>query len=162
MQNWSCHTQREKVKFLWRYNEKQFHQKLTYHLMNKLRCVIRMWEKKTFFLIPDFGVSTDILYTIDYSLSCCKLNFGALRYQVKRHSFERIDASRHYICLLYKFLGIISRKRPGQPFLLMLLIWYYLWNEIKLGLGLYNLCWIRKVPNFTTNNIDIWCFTHRI
>ena len=47
--------------------------------------------------IPDFGVSTPILNTIDISCRWCKLNLGPLRGHIKsRHFPERIDARRRY------------------------------------------------------------------
>ena len=54
--------------------------------------------------IPDFGVSTAILDTIDISRRWCKLNFGLLRGHVKScYLPERIDASRQYF---YYFIQI--------------------------------------------------------
>ena len=115
-----------------------------------------------FYIIPDFGVSTTILYTIDISRRWCKLNFRPLRYQVTSGYFSaRIDARRQYFCLLYKFLVIICKKRLGQHFWLMILI-YYLLNGIRLDSNLGNSCWIRKILNFASGNINIWCFKHHI
>ena len=115
-----------------------------------------------FYIIPDFGVSTTILYTIDISRRWYKLNFRPLRYQVTSGYFSaRIDARRQYFCLLYKFLVIICKKRLGQHFWLMILI-YYLLNGIRLDSNLGNSCWIRKILNFASGNINIWCFKHHI
>ena len=57
---------------------------------------------------------TAILNIIDISRKWCKLNFGPLRRLVKsRHFPERINARRQYFYFLWKFLGIIGRKRLG-------------------------------------------------
>ena len=110
----------------------------------------------------NFGVSTTILNTVDFSRSWCKLNFGPLREQVKSHNFpERIDTRRHYFYFLYKFIRIIGRKRLRKPFNIMIWIYYYLLNGIKLALDLDNSCWIQIIPNFATNKINIWFFTHQ-
>ena len=58
------------------------------------------------------------------------------------------------ILILYKFIGIIDRKTLGQSFWIMIWIYYYLLNVIRLKLGLDNSCWTRKIPNFATNNIS--------
>ena len=110
-------------------------------------------ENFFFFLIPDFGVCTAILNTTDISHRWCKLNPGPLRGAVKSHDFtERIDARRKYFYFPHKFLGIIGRKRLGQPFWIIIWIYYYLLNGITLDLDLANFYWIRKMPNFATNN----------
>ena len=106
---------------------------------------------------PSFGVSTTIL-NIKYLISrkWCKLNFGPLRDQVKSYHFpKRIDAGSQY---LYKYLAIIDRKRLGQPFWIMIWIYYYLLKGIRLDLDLDKSCWIRKIPNLATNNINILVF----
>ena len=113
-------------------------------------------------LIPNFGVSRAIWNTTDISSGWYKLNFGLLRDQVKSSYFlERIDARRQYFCFFKKLFGIIDRKRLGQPFWIMIWIYHYLLNQIKLGLDLDNPCWIREIPNFARNNINIWFFTHQ-
>ena len=90
-------------------------------------------------LIPDFGVSTAILNTIDISLKWCKLSFVHLRGQVKAHHFpERTNVRRQYFSFPYKFLGIIGRKRLEQPFWIMVWIYYFLLNGIRLDLDLVN------------------------
>ena len=105
--------------------------------------------------IPDFGVTTAILNTIDISRRWCRLDFGPLRDQAKsRHFPERIDATRQYFYYLYKFLGITGRKTLLDNDLNL-----YLLNGISLDLDLDNSFWIRKIPNFATNNINIWFFT---
>ena len=102
-------------------------------------------------LIPDLGVSTAILNTIDISRRCCKLNFGPLQGQVKARNFpERIDARRNCLYFPHKFIGAIGRKRLGQAFWIMIWIYYYLFNKITLDLDLENSNWIRKRPNFAT------------
>ena len=115
--------------------------------------------KQNMISILDFGVSAAILITIDFSCRWCKLNFGPLRGQVNsRHFHERMDARRQHFYILYEFLGITGRKRLVQPFWIIIWIYYYLLNGIRLDLDLDNSCWIRKIPSFaTTNNINI-CF----
>ena len=76
--------------------------------------------------------------------------------QVKsRHFPEIIDARKQYFDFLDKFLGIIGRERVGEPFWVMIWIYYYLLNGIRLDLDLDNSCWLRKIPNFVTNKIEI-------
>ena len=100
--------------------------------------------------IPDFGVSAAILNTIDISSRWCKLNFGQLRGQIKScHYPERRGTRRQYFYFLYKFLGLIGTKRLGQPFWIMIWIYYYLLNGIRLDLDLGNSCWIRKIPKLS-------------
>ena len=144
-----------------------FHQLLfvTTHYPPSITLLINhifFWKSKlkhTSVDISNFGVSTAILNIIDIYRKWCKLNFGPLWDQVKsRHFPERIDAMRQYFYFLYKFLAIIDRKRLGQPFSIMIWICYYLLNRIRLGLDLDNSCWIRKIPNFATNNINILVF----
>ena len=80
---------------------------------------------------PDFGVNAVILDTINISQ----------RGQVNLRYFpERIDAMRQYFYFLYRFLGIISRKRFGQLFKIMIWIYYYLLNGIISDLDLDNSC----------------------
>ena len=68
-------------------------------------------------IIPNFRVSTAILNITDISCKWCKFNFGPLQGQVKLCHFpERIDARRQNFYFLYKFLGMIGRKRLEQPF----------------------------------------------
>ena len=96
--------------------------------------------------------------TINISRRRCKPKFRPLRGQVKsRHPPERIDLRRQCFYHLYKYLEIIDRKL-GQPFWIMLCICYYIFNKIILDLDLDNSYWIRKTPNFATNNINILCF----
>ena len=40
----------------------------------------------------------------------------------------------------------------------MIWIYYYLLNGIWSDLELDNSCWMRKIPNFATNNINIMVF----
>ena len=49
---------------------------------------------------------------------------------------------------LYKFLGIIGRKRLGQNFWIMISVYYYLLKGIRLELGLDNTFWIWKYLTF--------------
>ena len=113
--------------------------------------------------IAPFGDSTAILNTIDISRRWCKLNFGPLRDRVKsRHFSERIEPRRQYFYSSYKFLFIIiDRKRLGQQFWMKIWIYCYLLNGIRLELDLDNFCWIQEIPNFATNNMNIWLFTHQ-
>ena len=81
--------------------------------------------------------STTILNIIDISRRWCKPNFGPLRAQVKsRHFPERIDARKQYFYFLYIFLGIIGRKRLGQPFCMIIWIYHYLLDGVRLDLDL--------------------------
>ena len=82
---------------------------LKWHLSNIVNYFYWEWLKillvNAKVWIPDFGVSTVILNTIDFSGRWCKLHFGPLPGQVKSHYFpERRDAKRHYFYFLYKFL----------------------------------------------------------
>ena len=109
--------------------------------------------------IPDFGVSMAILNTIDIPHKWCKLNCGPFRGQAKPYHFpERIDPRRQYFYFLYKSLGLIGWKQLGQPFWIMVWIYYYLLIGIRLDLVFDNCCWIRKMPNFAMNNINILFF----
>ena len=45
---------------------------------------------------------------------------------------------------LYKFLGIVGIKRVGELFWIIIWVYYYLLNEIRLNLGLDNAFWIAK------------------
>ena len=111
--------------------------------------------------IPDFEVSTAILNTTYIFRNRFKLNFGPLRSQVKSRYFpEKMVARRYYIYFLYKYLGIIGRKRLGQPFRMIICIYHYLLNKTRLDLDLDNFYWIRKIHNFATNNINFWFSTH--
>ena len=106
-------------------------------------------------IVPDFGVSTAILNTIYISRKWCKLNLGLLRGLVKsRHFPERIDARRQYI-QIYRNNW---QKAPWATFWIMIWIYYYLLNGIRLDLDLDNSCWIRKIPNFATSSINIFIF----
>ena len=97
-----------------------------------------------FRVIPGFGVSTVILNIADFFRRCCKLNFGPLRGHVKSCHFpERIEPKRQIFTFLYTFLGIIGRKGLGQPFWIIIWVFYYLKNGIRLELGLNISCWIR-------------------
>ena len=75
-----------------------------------------------------------------------------------RHLPERLDVRRKYFYFPHKFLGTIGRKRFGQALWIMIWIYYYLLNGIRLALNLDNSYWIRKISNFATNKI--WFFTH--
>ena len=55
----------------------------------------------------------------------------------------------------------IGRKRLGQSFWILIWLYCYLLIKIRLDLGLYNSCQIRKIPTFATNNINIWFFKHQ-
>lgn len=89
----------------------------------------------------------------------CKLNFGTLQGPVKsRYILERIDARRHYFYFLHEFRRINGRKRLEQTFWLMIWIYYYLPNGIRLNMDRENSCWIGNMPNFATNKINIWFF----
>ena len=72
-----------------------------------------------------------------------------------------IFTRKQYFQFLFKFLGIIGRKRLVPSFWIMIWIYYYLSKGIRLDLDLNNSCWIRKIPKFATNNITIWFFTHQ-
>ena len=105
--------------------------------------------------ITDFGVSTSILTTTDVSRRWCKLNFGHLWSHVKSRYFsEKIDSRRQYFYLFYtNFLEkSISKKRLGLPFWIMIWLYYYLLNRIRLDLDVDKSCWIPKTPNIATNN----------
>ena len=65
---------------------------------------------------------------------------------------------RQYIYLLYRCLGITSRKRLGQPFWSKVLICFF--NRIRSDLDLDNPHWIQRIPNFATDNINIWSITN--
>ena len=43
----------------------------------------------------------------------------------------------------------------------MIWVYYYLVNGIILDLHFDNFCWIGKIPNIATNNINIWFFTQQ-
>ena len=112
-----------------------------------------------FWVIPNFGVTTAILNTIDISRSWCKLNFGPLRGQAKSHDFpERIDATRQYFYFLYKYLGIIGRKRLGQPFWIMNWVYYYLLNRIRSDLDLDNFAEYEKYLTLLRTTLIFWFF----
>ena len=68
---------------------------------------------------------------------------------------------RQYFYFLYKFVGISGWKRLGQLFWIVIWIYYYLQNGIRLELDLSNFCGIRKMPYLATNNINILFFTHQ-
>ena len=112
--------------------------------------------------IPDFGVSTAIVNIIDIFHRRCKLNFGPLRGQVKsRHFPERINAWRQYFYFLYKFLGIVGRNRRGQHFWMMIRIYYYLLNGIRLDLDLDNsLVGYEKQVTLLRTTFTFCFFTH--
>ena len=96
--------------------------------------------------MPDFGVNTAILNTIDISCWSCKLNVGPLRNQVKSHHFnERRDARRQYVYFSYKFLAIIHTKQLKQPFWIMIWIYYFHFTGSRLDIDLDTSCWIRKI-----------------
>ena len=77
--------------------------------------------------------------------------------QVELWTFIRpgkINASKQY---LYKFIGIMGRKRT-----------IFLDNDFDSllavkgnDLDLHNSHRTQKIPNFATNNIKIWFFTHQ-
>ena len=82
-----------------------------------------------------------ILDTTDIFRTLCKLNFGSVQGHVKSHHIsERIDARRQHFYFLYKFLGIIDRKRLSQPFWIIIWVYFYLLNGIILDLDLDNSC----------------------
>ena len=102
----------------------------------------------------NFGASTAIPNTVDF----CR-RWSNLRGEVKSHNFpERIDARRQCFYFLYKYLGIIDRKRLRQFFWIMIWIQYYFFNRIRLDFELDNSYWIQKIANFATYNIKILCF----
>ena len=110
-------------------------------------CIIKI--KACFLLsilcILDFRVSTAILTIIDIFRRWCKLNFRPLPGLAKSGHFpKRIDARRQYFYFWYKHLGIFGRKWLAQPFPIMIWIYYYLLNGIRLDLGLDNSSWIQK------------------
>ena len=112
--------------------------------------------------IPDFGVSTVILDTTNISrswsswtLDCCEAMLNPI---ISLKGETWVD---NIFTFLIKFLEIIDRKELGQPFWIMILVYYYLLNGIRLESSLDSSCWIQKIPNLTTNNINIWFFTHR-
>ena len=70
---------------------------------------------------------------------------------------EKIKVRRQYFEFFYKFLGIIGRKRLGQLFWIMIRLYYYLVNGIRLRLGLLLLD--PKNINFSANNIGVWFLT---
>ena len=115
-------------------------------------------SESNLFSIPDFGVSSAILNTIDIFRMWCKLNFRPLRGQVKsRHLLERIDARRQQ----FYFIQISWNnwaKTTWEPFWIMIWIYYYHLTGIILDLDLDNPSQIRKIPNFATNNINISVF----
>ena len=89
---------------------------------------------------------------IDISCRWCKLNFRPFRGQVKSlHFSERRNAKRQRFYFLYKFLEINGTKRLGQPFWIIIWIYYYLLNRIRLNLELDNSCWVQKIPKLTNN-----------
>ena len=91
--------------------------------------------------IPDFGVSMAFLNTVDILRRWCKMNFGPLPGHAKSYRFsEQIDAWR-------QFYRIIFRNWLGQDFEIMICVYYYFLNGIRLDLGLDNSCWIKKHLN---------------
>ena len=86
--------------------------------------------------IPNFGVSTTILNSVDIFRRWCKLNFGPLQSQDKSHNFsERIEAKRQYFYFLYIFLGITDWKRHWTTLLDTDLdsLLPFKWNWIRLA-----------------------------
>ena len=114
------------------------------------------------FCIPYFGGQHGHVKYDRFFRRWCKLNVEPFRGQVKsRHFSERKDTRRQYFYFSYRFFGIIDAEQLGQPFQILTWIYYYLLNGTGLGLDLDNSCWIRKIPKFTTSNINIWFFTHQ-
>ena len=89
--------------------------------------------------IPNFGVSTNILYRVDIFHRLCKLSFRPLRGQVK-------SASGQHFHFLYNFLGIISQKRLGKLFWKLIQIYYQFLKGTELHLDLNNSFSIREIP----------------
>ena len=78
--------------------------------------------------------------------------------QVKsRHFSKSIGARRPYFHFLYKFIGIISYKKLRQLFWKFIWIYCCLLNGIGLDLDLHNSSLEQKIPDFATNNSNVWC-----
>ena len=113
-----------------------------------------------FRVIPGFGVSTVILNIADFFRRCCKLNFGPLRGHVKSCHFpERIEPRRLYFYFFIKISCHNWRNDFGRPFWIMIWVYYYLLNGIKLDLGLDNAFWIWKYLTLPQTTV-IFHFSH--
>ena len=87
------------------------------------------------------------------------LDFELSRGQVKSCHFpEKKDARRQYFYFLDNFFEIICRERLGKLVWIIIWIHYYLSNGTILDFDLEKSCWVGKMPNFATNNINIWLF----
>ena len=111
---------------------------------NMQRRKVKGWNRSCFpSFRPDFGVSTTILNTT--TCRWCKLTLDLCE-AILNMPFPWEDRGEEAIFLIffYKLLGIIGKKRLGQDFWVMIWVYYYLLNGIRLDLGLDDAFWIWK------------------